>query len=189
MRVRTCAWRHCRRVFFLCARCNRGNLYCSRSCAQRARRVSLRAAGQRYQRSRRGRFKHAARQASYRQRRRALQKVTHPSTQEPPTLGNVVSPTENTKHTLIPLSAGREHATKPQEFGSEQAGAAARATRQGASAGLSGRLMGASGGEEGARATTSLESPRPEWQCIRCQRSLSALRQTLLAVALPSDRA
>ncbi len=69
-----CARSDCRRVFFLCRHCDRGDRYCSASCAQRARHATLRAAGQRYQDSRRGRLRHAARQARYRARQ---QKVTH----------------------------------------------------------------------------------------------------------------
>ena len=45
-------------------------------------RTSLRAAGKRYQRTRRGRFKHAERQRRYRSRRK---KVTHQGSPEPPT--------------------------------------------------------------------------------------------------------
>ncbi|HRP95110.1 MAG TPA: hypothetical protein PL143_02570 [Rhodocyclaceae bacterium] len=58
----------------ICSHCDRGNRYCTRGCAQRARRASLAAAGRRYQASRRGRQAHAARQRRYRERRR---KVTH----------------------------------------------------------------------------------------------------------------
>ena len=58
----------------ICRRCDRGQRYCSPSCAQAARRASGRAAGARYQRSRPGRMHHAHRQRRYRTRRR---KVTH----------------------------------------------------------------------------------------------------------------
>jgi hypothetical protein len=71
-RLFNCA--RCRRQVMLCSHCDRGNLYCGRGCAQQARRESLSAAGQRYQRSRRGRFCHAERQRRYRARQ---QKVTH----------------------------------------------------------------------------------------------------------------
>jgi hypothetical protein len=64
----------CRTPRVICRRCDRGQRYCSRSCAQAARRRSLGAAGARYQRSLRGRFSHAARQRRYRERG---QKVTH----------------------------------------------------------------------------------------------------------------
>ena len=65
----------CRRQVVICSHCDRGNIYCGKQCSQRARHQSRREAGRRYQRTRRGRFAHAARQRRYRQRRRA--KVTH----------------------------------------------------------------------------------------------------------------
>jgi hypothetical protein len=46
----------CRAQVVICGHCDRNNRYCGRDCAQAARRASLRAAGKRYQRSRRGRF-------------------------------------------------------------------------------------------------------------------------------------
>ncbi len=64
----------CRHQVVICSHCDRGNIYCGRKCAQEARRESLRAAGRRYQRSRRGRLTHAERQSRYRNRRK---KVTH----------------------------------------------------------------------------------------------------------------
>ena len=75
----------CGRQVVLCRRCDRGHVYCSRSCGEAARRRSLRLAGQRYQNSRRGRHKHAQRQRRYRERLghrasencRLAQKVTH----------------------------------------------------------------------------------------------------------------
>jgi len=71
-RLFTCA--RCRAQVLICSRCDRGNIYCGPACSQQARRASLRAAGQRYQRSRRGRFTHAERQHRYRRR---SHKVTH----------------------------------------------------------------------------------------------------------------
>ncbi len=71
-RLYLCA--RCRRQVTICSHCDRGNIYCGKSCADRARTLSLRAAGQRYQRTRRGRFKHAERQRRYRSRQK---KVTH----------------------------------------------------------------------------------------------------------------
>jgi hypothetical protein len=72
-RLFNCA--RCRRQVVICSHCDRGNIYCGRRCSETARRQSRREAGRRYQRTRRGRFTHAARQRRYRQRRRA--KVTH----------------------------------------------------------------------------------------------------------------
>lgn len=64
----------CRRQVTICSHCDRGNSYCGKACADLARKSSQKAAGKRYQRSRRGRFKHADRQRRYRARRK---KVTH----------------------------------------------------------------------------------------------------------------
>jgi hypothetical protein len=58
----------CRAQVVLCRRCDRGQIYCGRSCATRARWVAQKAAGQRYQSSRSGRFAHAARARRYRAR-------------------------------------------------------------------------------------------------------------------------
>ena len=76
-RLFNCARCHCQTV--ICSYCDRGNIYCSKQCAEIARKISLRAAGNRYQRTRRGRFKHAARQRRYRTKSK---KVTHQGTQE-----------------------------------------------------------------------------------------------------------
>jgi len=71
-RLFNCA--RCRAQVLICSGCDRGNIYCGRTCSQQARRESLRAAGRRYQRSRRGRLLHAERQRRYRSR---PHKVTH----------------------------------------------------------------------------------------------------------------
>lgn len=77
-RLYVCA--RCRAQVIVCRRCDSGQIYCGRDCAQASRRASLREAGRRYQRSRRGRMAHAARMRRYRQRR---EKVTHQSSAEP----------------------------------------------------------------------------------------------------------
>lgn len=71
-RLFTCA--RCRAQVRICSRCDRGQIYCGPACSQQARRASLRAAGRRYQRTRRGRLTHAERQRRYRRR---SNKVTH----------------------------------------------------------------------------------------------------------------
>jgi hypothetical protein len=58
----------CHRQVTICSHCDRGNIYCGKSCADLARSTSLKAAGKRYQRTRRGRFNHAERQRAYRDR-------------------------------------------------------------------------------------------------------------------------
>ena len=65
----------CRTQVVLCSRCDRGNIYCSAVCAQISRRQFQRDAGDRYQRSPRGRLAHAERSRRHRQHRQA--RVTH----------------------------------------------------------------------------------------------------------------
>ena len=72
-RLFLCAEPGCRVQVVICSGCDRGHIYCA-ECAPRARRRSLREAGQRYQASSRGRIKHAARSRRWRERRN---KVTH----------------------------------------------------------------------------------------------------------------
>ena len=55
----------CRRQVLICSRCDRGQRYCGARCSGPARRESLRAAGRRYQHSRRGRHCRAERQRRY----------------------------------------------------------------------------------------------------------------------------
>jgi hypothetical protein len=88
-RVFNCA--RCQRQVVICSHCDRGNIYCGKRCSQSARRQSRREASRRYQRTRRGRFAHAARQRRYRQRRRA--KVTHQGS--PPLVPDETLPAES----------------------------------------------------------------------------------------------
>jgi len=70
----------CQRQVQICSHCDRGQQYCGAQCAGMARGESLRAAGRRYQQTRRGRHCHAERQRRYRTRLRAdlrEEKVTH----------------------------------------------------------------------------------------------------------------
>jgi hypothetical protein len=64
----------CRVQVLICSPCDRGQIYCAGDCSQLTRRASVREAGRRYQRSRKGRFAHAERSRRYRQRH---QNVTH----------------------------------------------------------------------------------------------------------------
>ena len=70
----------CRTAVLICSRCDRGQRYCAGNCAQRVRTQSLKAAGQRYQLSLPGRYKHAERQRRYRARQ---QEVTHQGSPPP----------------------------------------------------------------------------------------------------------
>lgn len=65
--------RACRALFYICSYCDRGQVYCSETCRQPARREQRRQANHRHQQTRRGRLAHSRRQQVYRQRRaRAL---------------------------------------------------------------------------------------------------------------------
>jgi hypothetical protein len=66
----------CRVQVIICSCCDRGQVYCNSGCSARARRRTVRDAGQRYQASLKGRRAHAARMSRYRARR---QRVTHHS--------------------------------------------------------------------------------------------------------------
>jgi hypothetical protein len=65
----------CRQQVLLCSHCDHGQRYCSRACSSASRRGQRRQSSQDYQRSARGRLKHAARTALWRRRCRAR----HPS--------------------------------------------------------------------------------------------------------------
>ena len=65
----------CGHPVHICRACDRGNVYCAGACASMRRTESLRRAAARYQRSRRGATRHAARQSAWRVRR--IQEVTH----------------------------------------------------------------------------------------------------------------
>lgn len=70
----------CRAQVLVCSDCDRGQIYCAGDCAPTMRRESIRQEGRRYQRSRRGRFKHAERMRRYRARQ---ENVTHQGSPAP----------------------------------------------------------------------------------------------------------
>ena len=74
---------HCGAYVNVCAPCDRGQRYCSTSCRDTARSAAVRVAGIIYQRSERGREKHAARQRAYWARRRAKQLSDEPPAAPP----------------------------------------------------------------------------------------------------------
>jgi len=76
-RLYNCVSCHCQVT--ICSICDRGNIYCAK-CAHVARKESMRAAGKRYQNTRRGKMMHAVRQRRYRERKK--QKVTHQGSHE-----------------------------------------------------------------------------------------------------------
>lgn len=66
--------RRCAAQVLICAQCDHGNIYCGQECSRLSRRESLRRAGTRYQHTRCGAARHAARQSAWRARH---PKVTH----------------------------------------------------------------------------------------------------------------
>ena len=68
----------CQAQVLVCSQCDRGHRYCANGCANITRRSRQREASNRYQQSRTGRHKHAARMHQWRKRRAASVKiVTH----------------------------------------------------------------------------------------------------------------
>ena len=75
----------CRVQVLVCSHCDRGQIYCHDACAATTRKSLQREAARRYQCSRAGRFKHAARMRRWRERQAALaEKVTHQGSQDTP---------------------------------------------------------------------------------------------------------
>ena len=60
----------CQRLFAICCHCDRGHVYCGRSCSESARRDNLRRARRRHRRSPEGRLDHRDRERARRRRRR-----------------------------------------------------------------------------------------------------------------------
>jgi hypothetical protein len=80
--VRVYGCRRCGVCVRVCSGCDRGQAFCAAECAKLSRRESLRRAGARYQSTRRGAHRHAARQRRWRERHfppSPLQVVTHQS--------------------------------------------------------------------------------------------------------------
>jgi hypothetical protein len=69
----------CRAPVLVCSACDRGQIYCASGCSALARCEAQRAAAQRYQRTRCGRFIHAARTRRWRERQAVLASLAAPS--------------------------------------------------------------------------------------------------------------
>jgi hypothetical protein len=92
----------CRVQVVVCRRCDRGQIYCGRSCSSKARSASTAAAGRRYQGSRRGRFAHAARARRYRAHAKI---VTHQGSASTPTADLLPGMTTASRAESVPVSA------------------------------------------------------------------------------------
>lgn len=80
--VRVYDCRRCGSCVQVCSGCDRGQVYCAAECSRLSRLESVRRAGARYQKSRRGAHGHAARQRRWRQVHQpqpSVQIVTHQS--------------------------------------------------------------------------------------------------------------
>ena len=85
----------CQTQVLVCSQCDRGHRYCANGCANITRRSRQREASNRYQQSRTGRHKHAARMHQWRQSRAASAKiVTHHGSQITPA-GDVLAANES----------------------------------------------------------------------------------------------
>ena len=92
VRLLQCA--RCQSQVLICTYCDRANIYC-KPCAVGARKRSTQAAGTRYQKTDRGKRKHAQRQKRYRERQKLLsQGVTHQGSQPAIAHDSLVSLTE-----------------------------------------------------------------------------------------------
>lgn len=96
----------CRAQVFICRRCDRGQRYCTVQCARISRRENQREAGRRYQRTRRGRFAHAARARRHRVRQ---QIVTHQGSPARP--ANVVLQAPPNDVAVAPVNVAAQTAT------------------------------------------------------------------------------
>lgn len=76
LREARCRWKGCRRRFWLCRSCDRGQRYCSTRCRRRGREESLRAARRRYAGSDRGRETNRLRQQRHRRNAEQSREVT-----------------------------------------------------------------------------------------------------------------
>lgn len=66
--------RKCTKQVVICSHCDRGNIYCSKTCANQSRIQNHRRSNQLYQSTYRGKLLHASRQKNYRARQK--EKVT-----------------------------------------------------------------------------------------------------------------
>lgn len=72
-RLFNCA--RCQQQVLICSNCDHGNIYCGPACSKAARAQSLKEARQRYQQSRKGKFRHADQQRRYRKRQKIKIKI------------------------------------------------------------------------------------------------------------------
>lgn len=92
----------CHAQVIICSHCDRGNIYCSATCANSARVNSLRVSNQRYQKTPRGRLLHARRQQRYRTRLKT--KVTEQGSLTSPQCDVLINSSDKAiKHSQSPI--------------------------------------------------------------------------------------
>ena len=89
----------CQDQVLICSCCDRGQIYCTRECAEESRRNAQREAGRRYQSSHRGRCNHAKRAHDYRARQK---KVTHQGSLPQPSDDLIAESSALTPSTALP---------------------------------------------------------------------------------------
>jgi hypothetical protein len=103
----------CHAQVLVCSCCDRGQIYCAGSCAQEARHQAQRAAGRRYQASRRGRMNHAVRSGRWRARQK---NVTHQGS-PPPLLDDAVAVETAPAANSSPVTSTNNGATSLRSHG------------------------------------------------------------------------
>lgn len=88
----------CQHQCIICSDCDRGNIYCGSNCAQHAKLQNHRIANQLYQKSFRGKQKHADRQRNYQFRQK--QKVTDMGSANTPSHDLLPTVTNDNKKTM-----------------------------------------------------------------------------------------
>lgn len=113
-RMFRCARNACQKLAFVCSRCDRGQIYCSKACSQANRRAYQAAAKAVYQRTLIGRLKHGQRQRRY----SARKKVTEQGS-SPPAGSGEMSPLEIGASTpverQVPMVATAQHRSAPSQ--------------------------------------------------------------------------
>lgn len=166
-RQRRCAF--CKQVFFLCRPCDRGHRYCTPPCRLQGRRLVLRRARARHQKSPLGRLDHRDRQRAYRDRQRQrrvmdLSSPAHSGSAKLGPVGPTSLPAERTPHVApcsTPLDLPTVLGPAPAVSASAASSPAVRPTLPQASLGLP--------------QPQQLPEPPSQARCARCGRPLTWL--------------
>lgn len=152
----------CGRLTIICNHCDRGNIYCSPECSQKARRCKQRAVNKRCQGTRAGRKKHAERSSRYRARIRIAAHQTTPASQRLASSGH---DQPNINHTASACSP---------------CGQQKKVTYQGSLLCRSDGLVSANATLVSRQWALDTIPPRSTLRCHRCRRRLAFLRVQFL---------